>query len=103
MFKSQTVQWHYRKSGSKFIVVRNIYHALILTTGLFYLTVGPQPIDLECGHVADAAMTIFQYTCTVTPGDGQQDALVCTVDSVPFQPCEFPLSKVLQEFSSKRV
>ena len=83
--------------------MRNIYHALILTTGLFYLTVGPQPIDLECGHVADAAMTIFQYTCTVTPGDGQQDALVCTVDGVPFQPCEFPLSKLLQEFSSKRV
>ena len=46
-------------------------------------------------------MMIFQYTCTVIPGDGQQDALVCTVDGVRFQPCEFPLSKVLQEFSSR--
>ena len=81
--------------------MRNIYHVLILTTGLFYLTVGPQPIDLECGLVANATMMICQYTCTVIPGDGQQDALVCTVDGVPFQPCEFPLSKVLQEFSSR--
>ena len=82
--------------------MRNIYHVLILTTGLFYLTDQPQPIDLECGLVANAAMMICPYTCTVIPGDGQQDALVCTVDGVPFQPCEFPLSKVLQEFSSRK-
>ena len=71
--------------------MRNVYDVLILTTAFFCLTGAPQPINLECLLTSNAALAIFSYACVVIPGDGDEDTLVCTVDGVAFEPCEFPI------------
>ena len=46
-------------------------------------------IDLDCTVTPNSARTIYSYSCTVFPGSGQEDTLVCAVGDVTVEPCEF--------------
>ena len=49
-------------------------------------------ISLDCTVTPNSAQTIYSYSCTVFPGSGQEDTLVCAVGDVTVMPCEFSLS-----------
>ena len=44
-------------------------------------------IELSCNVTADSTLTIYSYECSVTPGDGPLDTVLCSIDGGSMEPC----------------